>query len=162
MIPFTPKDFAIPAGLETADFRIRQLMISDVVKDYDAVMTSEAHLKGVLSPNGQWPTGLTFEQDLIDLGWHHKEFQRRRSFAYTVMSLDEGVCLGCLYIEPTRLPDHDAEAYCWIRASHAEALDDKLFETLRAWLADVWPFKAVVFPGRTTSWAAFEAGLPPM
>lgn len=161
MIPFTPKDFAIPAGLETADFRIRQLMISDVVKDYDAVMTSQAHLKGqVFGPNGKWPAGLTFEQDLIDLGWHHKEFQRRRSFAYTVMSLDETLCLGCLYIDPTRLAGYDAEVFCWIRASHAQALDGKLFDTLQAWLADAWPFKAVAFPGRTLSWAEVAAITP--
>lgn len=157
---FVPAEFAVPTVLETSDFRIRPLLISDVVKDYDAVMTSETHLKGVMSPNGRWPTGLTFEQDLIDLGWHHKEFQRRRSFAYTVMSLDETLCLGCLYIEPTRLTGHDAQAFCWIRASHAAALDGALFATLRTWLADVWPFQAVVFPGRTLSWAEVAAITP--
>ncbi|MGA0599633.1 hypothetical protein ACO2Q3_02905 [Caulobacter sp. KR2-114] len=157
MPPFVPKDFVIPAALETADFRIRQLRISDVVKDYDAVMTSEAHLQGVFSPTGRWPRGLTFEQDLIDLGWHHKEFQQRRSFAYTVMSLDETLCLGCLYIDPTELAGYDAEAFCWIRASHAAALDGPLYETLRGWLAEAWPFKAVAFPGRAPTWAELAA-----
>jgi hypothetical protein len=146
-------DFVVPKGLETADFRIRQLLISDVVKDYDAVMTSEAHLQGVFGPGGTWPKGLTFEQDLIDLGWHHKEFQRRSSFAYTVMSLDETVCLGCLYIVPSRREGYDAEAFCWIRASHAEALDAKLYDALRAWIDSAWPFKAVAYPGRSEGWA---------
>ena len=31
MPPFVPKDFAVPAGFETADFRVRMLAISDVV-----------------------------------------------------------------------------------------------------------------------------------
>ena len=55
---------------------MRMLTVNDVVKDYDAVMTGVEHLRTVW-PSGTWPDGLTFEQDLIDLGWHQKEFQRR-------------------------------------------------------------------------------------
>jgi hypothetical protein len=76
--PFVPKDFQVPATLETKEFRLRMLTVNDVVKDYDAVMTSVEHLKTIW-PTSSWPEGLTFEQDLIDLGWHQKEFQRRRS-----------------------------------------------------------------------------------
>jgi hypothetical protein len=128
------------------------LAISDVVKDFDAVMTSVERLQKVFSPSGRWPAGLTFEQDLIDLGWHHKEFQRRRSFAYTVMSLDEALCLGCLYIEPTMLLGYEAEVHCWVRTSHAEALDARLYKGLRSWVRSRWPFKAVAYPGRALSW----------
>jgi hypothetical protein len=157
MARFVPADFDVPVGLETPDFLIRMLAITDVVKDYDAVMSSAEHLQGVFGPGGTWPHGLSFEQDLIDLGWHHKEFQRRRSFAYTVMSLDESQCLGCLYIEPTTLPGYDAEVFCWIRASHAADLDGRLYNTLRAWIEVQWPFKAVVYPGRAMSWETFAA-----
>ncbi len=152
MTPFVPKDFEIPVGYETAEFRVRMLRISDVVKDYDAVMTSVERLQKVFGPAGRWPRGLSFEQDLIDLGWHHKEFQQRRSFAYTVMSLDEALCLGCLYIEPTTLRGHAAQVHSWVRASHAEALEALLFESLRDWVASRWPFKAVAYPGRTLTW----------
>jgi hypothetical protein len=152
MAPFVPKDFEVPAGFETADFRVRMLAISDVVKDYDAVMTSVERLQKVFSPNGRWPKGLSFEQDLIDLGWHHKEFQQRRSFAYTVMSPDEAVCLGCLYIEPTRLRGYEAEVHCWARTNHAQALDVPLYDGLRDWIASRWPFKSVAYPGRSLSW----------
>ncbi len=148
MKPFVPADFVVPLRLELPQFVIRPLLITDVVKDYDAVMTSEQHLQGVFGPRSKWPTGLTFEDDLIDLGWHHKEFRIRRSFAYTVMSLDESICLGCLYIEPTKREGYDAEAFCWIRASHAAELDALLFETLKAWLAAVWPFERVAYPVR--------------
>jgi len=151
MTSFVPKDFEVPAGFETPDFRVRMLAISDVVKDYDAVMTSVERLQRVFSPAGRWPKGLTFEQDLIDLGWHHKEFQRRSSFAYTVMSLDEAVCLGCLYINPTELSGYDAEVFCWVRASHV-ALDGALYDALRGWIDTAWPFKAVAYPGRSLSW----------
>lgn len=38
--PFVPCAFKVPAGLETAIFRLRMLTVYDVVKDYDAVVTS--------------------------------------------------------------------------------------------------------------------------
>jgi hypothetical protein len=157
MIPFVRPEFVVPEGFETADFHVRMLAISDVVKDYDAVMTSAERLQKVFSPSGRWPKGLTFEQDLIDLGWHHKEFQMRRSFAYTVMSPDEVLCLGCLYIEPARLRGYDAEVHCWIRTSHAEALDARLYHELRSWIDSHWPFKAVAYPGRTLDWSQVAA-----
>lgn len=64
--PFVPKDFKVPEKLETPEFRIRTLTVNDVVKDYDAVMTSVEHLK-TMWPGSKWPDGLTLEQDLIDL-----------------------------------------------------------------------------------------------
>ncbi len=157
MAGFVPADFLIPARLETGEFVIRMLAITDVVKDYDAVMSSADHLQGIFGDGSTWPHGLSFEQDLIDLGWHHKEFQRRSSFAYTVMSPDESQCLGCLYIVPTVLPGYEAEAFCWIRASHAARLDERLYETLRGWIDAQWPFKAVAYPGRAMSWETFAA-----
>ena len=27
-----------------------------------------------MEPDGNWPRGLTLEEDLIDLGWHQREF----------------------------------------------------------------------------------------
>lgn len=77
------------------------MTVNDVIKDYDAVMSSLNHLQGIFGPNSTWPEAdLTLEQDLIDLGWHQKEFQIRSSFAYTVVSPDETRVLGCLYIFP--------------------------------------------------------------
>jgi len=144
-----PDDFTVPLLLETPEFRLRPLLISDVVKDYDAVMTSVDHLKGILSPGSDWPVGLTFEDDLIDLGWHHKEFKIRSSFAYTVMSLDESRCLGCCYIYPAADPASDAEAFYWARQSElTSGLEERLGKVLRDWLARDWPFKRVAYPGR--------------
>ena len=59
-MPFVPKEFKVPEKLETKEFRLRMLTVNDVVKDYDAVMTSVEHLKTVW-PGGSWPEGLTFE-----------------------------------------------------------------------------------------------------
>ena len=124
MKPFVPQEFSIPLRLEHPQFVLRPLLISDVVKDYDAVMTSLNELQNIFGPTSSWPSHqLSFEQDLIDLGWHHKEFQRRSSFAYTVTHPDGSLCLGCTYIYPTAVEGYDAEAYCWDRSSKAAELD---------------------------------------
>ena len=89
-----PPDFQVPVRLEADGFHLRMLTVNDLVKDYDAVMSSSARLKGSMRPGSNWPDGLTLEDDLIDLGWHQREFISRRSFSYTVMSPDEAICLA--------------------------------------------------------------------
>ena len=149
-----PDIFVVPEMLENNEFRLRMLTVNDLIKDYDAVITSVDHLAGAFPPGGCWPQGLTLEQDLIDLGWHQKEFQRRTSFAYTMMSLDESECLGCVYLYPSDRADYDAICLLWVRASQmATGLDDRLFKVVQVWLAEVWPFSNVAFPGRLISWA---------
>jgi RimJ/RimL family protein N-acetyltransferase len=144
--PFLAKDFQVPAILETDRFRLRMLTVSDVVKDYDAVMTSQEHLNEIWGAG--WPEGLTLEQNLIDLGWHQKEFQRRRYFAYTVVALDESRVLGCVYIYPTRKEGYDAEVYLWARQSElASGMETELTATVKDWIAAKWPFKNAAFPG---------------
>jgi hypothetical protein len=157
--PFVPSDFNVPETLERPEFRLRMLTVNDVVKDYDAVMTSVDHLRGVFGPQSTWPRpDLTLEQDLIDLGWHQKEFQRRSSFAYTVMDPTESTCLGCVYIEPTTKRGYDAEAYLWVRKSEFDSgLDQKLLLAVKEWVAEKWPFEKVAYPGREIDWEAWEA-----
>jgi hypothetical protein len=146
---FVPVNFKVPDTLENEHFRIRMLTVNDVVKDYDAVMTSIEHLNK-MSPTSSWPSkDLTLEQDLIDLGWHQKEFQQRRSFAYTVVRLDESQVLGCLYINPTTKSVYDANIFMWIRASEVDnGLDSILFNSVKKWISDKWPFEKVAYPGR--------------
>jgi len=67
LTPLVPDGFTVPAGLETGRFRLRMLTVRDVVADFEAIRDRAP--------------GLTLEQNLIDLGWHQKEFQTRRSFA---------------------------------------------------------------------------------
>ena len=58
-----PRDFEVPATLETSELWLRMLAVDDVVT------TSTDHLRNIW-PGGTWPEGLTLEQSLIDLGWH--------------------------------------------------------------------------------------------
>ncbi len=155
--PFVPIDFVAPEGLETSEYRLRMLTIHDVVKDFDAVISSIDHCQTVW-PGGSWPQGLTIEQNLIDLGWHQKEFQTRRSFAYTVVNLSESMVLGCVYVEPTRKRGYDAEVYLWARQSElAGGLEARLYAVVKDWIAAAWPFESVAFPGRDVAWEHWRA-----
>ncbi len=157
---FIPDDFQIPEGLTTDRLRLRPLTIHDLEADYEAVMSSIDHLRRSrpFGPDHEWPTSdLSRDQNLIDLGWHQKEFQNRTSFAYTVMDPDDRICLGCVYIYPSDRPSHDAIVILWVRGSEVESgLDEHLLETVRDWIDEEWPFKHPGYPGRTVSWEAWR------
>ncbi len=156
--PLVPAGFEVPLSLETERLRLRPLYASDALKDYDAVITSAERLKTVFRPGDTWPDGLTLEQNLKELAWHEIEFQDRRSFAYTVVSLDESQVLGCLYLYPTGQGGHDVEVSLWVRASEAETgLDAHLYETVRRWIAEAWPFSNPAYPGREIAWKDWRA-----
>ncbi|PZR90996.1 MAG: hypothetical protein DLM67_16955 [Candidatus Nephthysia bennettiae] len=95
------------------------------------------------------PTGFTeaafvptVTEDLVDLGWHQREFTMRRSFAYTVVAPDESQVIGCVYINPSET--HDARVWMWVRRSAWEnGLDPLVEAALRAWLTREWPFRRV-------------------
>jgi hypothetical protein len=147
--PIVPDGFPVPKRLETAEFRLRPLTVHDLVKDYDAVMESVGHLRGLMEPGSDWPLGLTIEEDLIDLGWHQREHTLRHSFAFTVMDLDERRCLGCCYLYPPEDLAFDADAFYWARQSElANGLEQRLGDAFRGWLARDWPFRRIAFPGR--------------
>ena len=157
---FIPTAYVIPELLETDRFRLRMLTVKDVKLDYDAVMTSIEHLQKTkpFGPNHKWPAkDLSFEQDLIDLGWHQKEFQKKSSFACTVMTLDEVECLGCMYIYPSENPRYDAIIMMCVRKSEVpNGLDKILFSIVKKWIQEKWPFNKVAYPGRDVSWDEFE------
>ena len=95
-----------------------------------------------------WPqASLTIEDDLIDLAWHQREFERRSSFAYTVMNPDESECLGCLYLMPPHFrvdtPEGtDVRVGFWVTpSSYERGLYAELYQTLKRWLEKDWPFK---------------------
>ncbi len=154
---FVEESFNIPETLETKEFRLRMLTVNDVVKDYDAVMSSVDEVKAIW-PDSGWPVGLTLEENLIDLGWHQREFLTRRSFAYTVVSHDETRVLGCVYINPTRKRGYDAEIYLWARGTKlGTGLDTSLYDVVQHWLKSEWPFENVAFPGREINWDSWNA-----
>ena len=142
MFELVPDDFDVPSGLEHERFRLRMLTVDDVVKDFDAISSRVDHL-GVSQP----PFVPTIELNLVDLGWHQKEFELRRSFAYTVVAPDESEVLGCVYLDPSET--HDARIKLWVRqTAWDDGLDPVLEATVREWVATRWPFERVTFAER--------------
>ena len=154
---FVPAEFDVPSELSTVNFRLRMLSVDDVEKDFEAVTSSAARVSKVW-PDSGWPAGLTLRQNLIDLGWHEKEFQNRSSFAYTMVAPDESQVLGCVYFYPTDKAEYDTEVFLWVRESEAATdLDEELFEAVQRWLATDWPFNRPAYPGRTISWEEWDS-----
>jgi hypothetical protein len=157
-IPFLPSEHPIPSGFQGPGFKARPITIHDVVKDYDAVMTSADRLRERFPPWG-WPPedGLTLEEDMIDLAWHQKEAELKRSFNYAVLSPDESRLLGCVYVDPPEKQGADAEVTFWVRVEEeGTGLEELLEQRIREWLAAEWPFERIRWPGREISWEEWD------
>jgi hypothetical protein len=155
---FLARDFAIPEPPATAEFRLTPLRVDHLVLDYEAVMSSRERLWQLFGAGWGWPRAdLSLMQDLVDLGWHQKEFQLRRSFNWAVLSPEERTLLGCCYLDPpeeeSRAAGFDAEASYWVRSDRiADGLEDRVSAAFRAWIVAAWPFGRVAFPGRDQPW----------
>jgi hypothetical protein len=79
-MPFLPRDFVLPEPPGTDKFMLTPLRLDHLVLDFEAVMSSRERLWQLFGPGWGWPqANMTMMQDLVDLGWHQKEFQLRRS-----------------------------------------------------------------------------------
>ena len=153
-MPFVTKSFDVPLTAEAARFHLRALSIDDVVKDYEAVMTSREHLWYRFGKIWAWPnTDHSLEQNLIDLARHQSEFQQRTAFAYSVLSPDYSCVLGCVYIYPATIYPATSDAveanvWFWARQSEiASKLEQHIETFLIAWLSNRWPFGTVTLNG---------------
>ncbi|WP_152565866.1 GNAT family N-acetyltransferase [Devosia riboflavina] len=128
---------SIPAVHALGEFTLRSLSIGDLDRDFAAVMESAAEIKAA-NPGSSWPEGLTREKNLIDLAWHQREFEARRSFAWVIENT-QGEYLGCLYIYPSIAGEQTADVIWWWR-SGVEISRQSFREKVTAWLAsDAWP-----------------------
>lgn len=138
------KNFNVPAEYGLGDVRLKALSVDDLERDFNAVMESAADIKSV-DPSSSWPDGLTREENLIDLAWHQKEFQSRRSFAWVIED-DTSTYLGCLYIYPSIDGDNTAQVHWWWRTG-ANVNRAKFREDLITWVSGAdWPPLDFKFP----------------
>lgn len=144
-LTFIPDDFDPPRSLTIAGVEMAVLTLDDVAIDYEAVMESVDALPGLFAPDDTWPRGLTFRQNIIDLAWHEKEFQRRTSFAWGLWRPGRERYLGTAYVYPDPAGASTAHAVHWIRAGED---DDALRRDFRAaWEAWIgaWPMASARF-----------------
>ncbi|PRY26158.1 hypothetical protein CLV78_101252 [Aliiruegeria haliotis] len=127
----------IPSEHDLGPVRLKALCVDDLERDFEAVMESAADIKAA-NPTMSRPDGLTLDKNLIDLAWHQKEFESRRSFAWVIED-GEGAYLGCLYVYPSITGEDAANVHWWWRTG--VATDDPAFRTdLAEWLSGAdWP-----------------------
>jgi len=137
--PFVPREFDVPRSLATSDFTLQALTLEYEQAGFDAVSGSADHLQALFGRG--WPQGLTQDQYRIELAWHQKEFERRTSFAYAVMSGRTEDMLGSVYVTPSDRSAFDAEVRYWVRSNElASGLQEKLGTVVADWMEDIWPF----------------------
>lgn len=155
-----PPEVPVPERTDTDAFTVRPLTVADAERDYEAVTESRERLRGTFGPNDEWPPDdLTFEQNRIDLAWHHKEFQRRDAFTYAVVDPRGSSELGCVYVQPTRTEGYDAAVYFWVsEAGLDRGLAEDIEAHVRGWIDEAWPFDAVAYPGRDVPWSEWGSG----
>lgn len=107
-------DFAetrLPRDAWLGAFHLTPLSVAQVAEDFANVTASEAVLVGTFGDD--WPKGLTLAANLVDMGWHEREFTARRSFAWIVRDPD-GVYAGCAYLYPAIGERGRGEVVTWM------------------------------------------------
>ena len=157
---FYPNGVQAPVKLITSEYLLRPLRTTDVALDYEAVMESAAMLRRW--GGASWPADdFTLEGNLADLALHEQEHETRVAFTYTMMTLEESVCLGCVYVNqlgemfrlagaPEETPGSDADRRAivrfWVRETRlGDDLDSRLLQALIGWFKDQWAFSHVFF-----------------
>jgi hypothetical protein len=149
---FVPRDFIVKEEVKTSEFVLLKLNVDFLQDDYEAVMSSIEIIKKTRGGD-EWPfPEMTLEQDRSDLYWHQTEFALRCSFAYSIYSTDNSICLGCLYIFPPEKPwleypeGTDAVVNFWVTTNaYEKGLYDEVYRFMVKWIADEWPFKKVFY-----------------
>ena len=123
-------------GFEHAGIIVEPLSINHLIIDFEAVYVSRHKLHEQYNTPNQWPLSITLNDNLVDLGWHEKEFRDGTSFAYTVTNQSRSKCYGGIYIIP--INQHLTLSF-WLRTDGESPLDEASFEVLiRDWLANAW------------------------
>ena len=146
-VDFVPSDFAVPTEATFGDLHLRPLGPEHNAADYAAWTSSIDHIRATPGfPDGSWPTLMSLSENLRDLERHAEDFRLRRGFTYTVLDA-KGDVIGCVYIYPSKDEHVDAAVLSWVRADRSDQ-DRPLYESVRAWLHNDWPFGVIAYDVR--------------
>lgn len=156
---FVPADFAVPAEYRTATFKFVPLGPALARQDYEAYMSSIEHLQKNFTGNTEWPNEkVTMAEAIKDVEGEKERFDARKSFTYSVLTLDGSKELGCVYLSPSKKQGYDAVVRVWVTKAQFDAgFEARLIPVVKQWLAAKWPFQKVAWPKReipADKWAA--------
>lgn len=147
-----PAGFAAPTRLVFEDIVATALSREHLLEDVAGINASLDVIPS--TRGGGWPTeAVTEDGNFIALVWHECEFREGHSFSYAVHA-DQGEYLGCCYFYPlgTRTPlsdelvERDVDVSWWVTpAAYERGYYDKLFQALRRWGTEDFPFSALHF-----------------
>jgi hypothetical protein len=164
-MPLTPASFIPPTELRASAFQLQVLSPSYAAEDFEAVVASASDIRNVFGLSNEWPSeSISFKENLADLQRHEIEFRERKAFAYSMLDPSGKQYLGCVYIRPLESntdPDlrktlFDAQVFFWLSSLHCQTNVEQTLVALKSWLAQVWPFRRVAFPGREINWKRWE------
>lgn len=143
---FIPDSFAVPRQFAGPGFRFEPLGPEHNERDYEAWTSSIEHIRATPGfADWDWPAPMTLDENLADLVGHAADFANRTGFTYSILDGDE--VIGCVYIYPSRDPDHDAAVRSWVRENRSE-MDRMIWEEVSQWLATAWPFSNPLYANR--------------
>ena len=83
-----------------------------------------------------------------DMAGEKAQWDARKSFPYAVLTSDGKKELGCFYIRPSSKEGVDAVATLWTtKEAAANGFDKQLYQDMKTWIANAWPFQQVAWPG---------------
>jgi hypothetical protein len=144
-----PVHVPLPGG-----YHLRPIAGADAELDYPAVMGSRQRLWSIYGQAWGWPPeSMTLEQDRDDLVRHAVEIAAHVSFNYALFDDAETALLGCVYIDPPRKVDADAEISWWVVDDRVGSdLQHALDTLVPRWITEAWPFERPRHIGYDISW----------
>ncbi len=139
---FVPEGFVAPRSLVTAELALEPLGPQHNDSDLAAWSSSIEHIRATPGyPDGRWPPvgGMLAEENLADLTRHAADFEAGWGFTFTVLDPGSREVIGCVYLYPSRVSEHDVEVQSWVRADRAPS-DTVLADVVAEWLDEAWPW----------------------
>ena len=156
---FVPAEFAVPALVETAHFKLVPLGPELVDVDFEAYMSSIEHLQQTFTRSTDWPHKDISDSDAMrDMETEQARFRKRQSFAYAVLTPDGRRERGSVYVSPSPVEGYDAMVRMWVtKAEYDAGFDAELYAWVADWIRKDWPFAKIAYPGRAIDWITWDA-----
>lgn len=153
--PLVAGSFEVPGAYESERFIIRPLIAHDVVSDDSSTRRGPDPDYGLPVPALDMPaSSFPAREDDPAMDYLQKRISQRSSYSYPVVNPETGKMIGCVYINHSGDPAHDAEVTWWLRTGTAEnSLFQTFAETVKEWVNEEWPFRNPSFKGRAIAQA---------